>query len=129
MVIMLISGLGLGAGYAMVTGDGGAVERFTAAAVPYAAPVLVLSGLTRLLYGVAPRAAGLAWVGLVYCAVVMLFGDLFQLPQWLQDVSPFEHLALVPAEDFRWAPFVALLATALALSVAGQLAFSRRDLH
>ena len=35
----------------------------------------------------------------------MLFGELLQLPQWLQDLSPFEHLALVPAEDFRWAPF------------------------
>ena len=30
----------------------------------------------------------------------MFFGDLLQLPQWLQDISPFEHLALVPAEDF-----------------------------
>jgi ABC-2 type transport system permease protein len=129
LVVLLVSGLGLGAGYAMVTGDAGAVERFTEATVPYVAPVLVLSGLTRLLFGVAPRAAGLAWLGLAYSAVVMLFGDLFQLPQWVQDVSPFEHLALVPAEDFRWAPFLALLVTGMALSVAGQVAFSRRDVH
>jgi polyether ionophore transport system permease protein len=60
---------------------------------------------------------------------VMLFGDLLKLPQWFQDLSPFEHLALVPAEGFRWAPFLALTALALALSLAGQVAFSRRDIH
>jgi ABC-2 type transport system permease protein len=59
----------------------------------------------------------------------MLFGDVFRFPQWLQDLSPFEHLALVPAEDFRWLPFLTLLAVAAAISLAGQLAFQRRDVH
>ena len=120
---------GLGAGYAMVTGDGAAVGQYTVAALPYVAPILVLSGLTRLLYGVAPRAASLAWLGLLFCVVVMLFGDLFQIPQWVQDLSPFEHLPLMPAEPFRWAPFLGVLAVAVSLSVAGQLAFLRRDVH
>jgi len=52
-----------------------------------------------------------------------------QLPQWLQDLSPFEHLALVPAETFMWAPFLALSVLAVVLSVAGQVAFRRRDVH
>ena len=65
----------------------------------YAAPVLVLSALGRLLYGLVPRWTVLAWAPLAFAAVVMLFGDLFGLPQWLQDVSPFEHLPMVPAEE------------------------------
>ena len=52
---------------------------------------------------------------------MMFFGDLLQLPQWLQDLSPFEHLALVPAEDFRWAPFLVLALVAAAISAAGQV--------
>ena len=36
---------------------------------------------------------------------------------------------MVPAESFRWAPFLGLSAVALALSVAGQFAFRRRDVH
>jgi len=62
-------------------------------------------------------------------SVVMLFGDLLKLPQWFQDLSPFEHLALVPAEPFRWVPFLGVLGVALLLSVAGQVAFARRDIR
>ena len=62
--------------------------------------------------------ASLAWLGLLFALVVMLFGEVFRMPQWLQDVSPFEHLALVPAEAFRWAPFLVLGGLAVALSVA-----------
>ena len=71
----------------------------------------------------------MAWLPLVLAVVVMFFGDLLQLPQWLQDISPFEHLALVPAEDFRWAPFVGLAVVAAAISIAGQVAFARRDIR
>jgi ABC-2 type transport system permease protein len=113
----------------MVTGDGGALGRYTLGMLGYVAPVLVLSGLTRLLYGVRPLAAFAGWLALTLAVVVMLFGELLRLPQWLQDLSPFEHLALVPAQDFRWAPFAVLLAVAAGLSAAGQYAFAHRDLH
>jgi ABC-2 type transport system permease protein len=95
----------------------------------YAAPVLVLSGVARALYGVLPRAAALAWLGLALAVVVLLFGELLRLPRWLQDLSPFEHLALVPAEPFRWLPFVVLLVVAAVLSTVGLLGLTRRDLR
>jgi ABC-2 type transport system permease protein len=77
-----------------VTGDDEAAWDITWPVLQYAAPVLVLSALARLLYGVVPRWTVLAWAPLALAAVVMLFGDLFQVPQWLQDVSPFEHLPM-----------------------------------
>lgn len=129
LAVLLAGGVGLGAGYALVTGDGGPFLTYTVGTLGYLAPVLVLSGLARLLYGVAPRAAGLSWLLLVLAVVVMLFGEVFRMPQWLQDLSPFEHLALVPAEDFRWTPFLTLLALAVSLSAVGLLAFRRRDIH
>lgn len=128
VVVLAGAGLGLGAGYALVTGDGGALVRLSVPILQYAAPVLVLSGVTRLLVGAVPRAASLAWLPLLLAVVVMLFGELLRLPQWFQDLSPFEFLALVPAQEFRWAPLFALLAVAMLLSVAGQLAFRRRDI-
>ena len=94
--------------------------------------MLVLArGRAGCSYGAVPAVrASLAWLPLVLAVVVMFFGDLLRLPQWLQDLSPFEHLALVPAEDFRWAPFLVLLALVAAdLSVAGQVAFARRDIR
>ena len=127
--VLLGAGLGLGTSYALVTGDGAAVLRLTGGLAAYLPAVLVLSGLARLLYGVVPRAAPAAWLLLLLASVVLLFGEVLRLPRWVQDLSPFEHLASVPAEDVRWAPLLVLLALATLLSVAGQLAFQRRDLH
>ncbi|GAA4364184.1 hypothetical protein [Nocardioides caricicola] len=129
VVVLAVAGLGLGAGYLLVTGDGDVAWSFTWPSLQYVGPVLVLSGFARLLFGLVPRWTALAWVPLAFSAVVMLFGELFQMPQWLMDVSPFEHLPMVPAEDFAWEPVIALVAVALALSVAGQIAFRRRDVH
>lgn len=127
-VVLLLAGLGLGTSYALVTGDGGAVVQMVTDMASYLPAVLVLSAVARLLHGVAPRAARAAWLGLLLVWVVMMFGEVLRLPQWVQDLSPFEHLAPVPAEPFAWAPFLVLGALALALSVAGQVAFGRRDI-
>ena len=78
--------------------------------------------MARLLVGVNPRLGTLAWLPLVLAVVVMFFGDLLQLPQWLQDLSPFEHLALVPAEDFALGAVPGARAVvAAAISTAGQV--------
>lgn len=78
--------------------------------------MLVLSGVARLLYGLAPRLMVLAWLPLALAVVVMLFGDLWSIPQWVQDISPFEHLALVPAQQVDWAAVVGVGIVAVLLS-------------
>lgn len=129
VVVVLLGGLGLGLGYALTVDDWGAVGRYLAATLPHVAPVLVLSGLTTLAYGARSRWASLAWLGLLLSVVVLLFGTVFRLPEWLQDLSPFHHLALVPAEDFRLAPLLALSGIALMLTAAGIALFTRRDVE
>jgi polyether ionophore transport system permease protein len=126
---LVSAGLGLGAGFLFVTGDGDMAWHITWPISQYLGPVLVLSAVARLLYGLVPRWTVLAWVPLALAVVVMLFGELFGLPQWLQDLSPFEHLPMVPAEAFAWGPALGVAAVAVAVSVAGQLAFRRRDVH
>ena len=69
-----------------------------------------------------------AWLLLAWCVVVLMFGEALQLPDWLRALSPFEHLALAPAEEIDPLPVVAVAAVAAAASVAGQLAFRRRDI-
>ncbi len=127
VIVLVAGGLGLGLGFAMVTGDGSAVGRYFGAMLPYLAPVLLLGAIARLLHGVVPRWASLAWVGLAFCVVVMFFGDILRFPDAVLDVSPFGHLALAPAEDVRWLPVVVVALVALLLSAAGQVAFRRRD--
>ena len=129
VLALALGGLGLGLGFAMVTGDGSRVGPWLLASLTYVAPVLVLAAVARLLYGLVPRLASLAWLALAFCVVVLLFAEAFRFPQWVRDLSPFAHLGLVPAQAFRWWPFVALLVIAALLSGTGQLAFRRRDVR
>jgi ABC-2 type transport system permease protein len=128
IVVVGAAGLGLGVGYALVTGDGSAVVRLSSATVPYVVPVLVLVGLTWLVYGLLPRRASVGWLLLTFCVVVMLFGDVLRFPQWIIDISPFSHLALVPAQSFAWSPVLWLIATTVVLLGAGMAALRHRDL-
>ena len=123
------AGLGLGAGYAAVTGDGSVVQTYLGDTLAYAAPVLLLGGVAWLLVGTAPRRASLAWLGLGFATVVMIFGEVLRLPQWLQALSPFEQLALVPAEPFRWVPVVVLGLLVLLTAWLARLTLLRRDLR
>jgi len=129
LLVVAAGGFGLGVGFAMATGEQSAIGRYLVDTLAYAAPVLVLGTLALLLYGVRARLASVVWIVLAFCVVVMMFGEVLQIPQWVQDLSPFEHLALVPAEDFRWMPVLALAALATLVAVAAHEALARRDVH
>jgi ABC-2 type transport system permease protein len=129
VAVLALAGLGMGLGYALVTGDGGNVGRFTGATLAALPGVLLLTGVAVLLHGLAPRAAAFAWLGLVWCAVVLLFGASLRMPGWLRGASPFDHLAAVPRDPVAWTPALVMLVLAAALTVAGVLAFSRRDVR
>lgn len=127
VLVLGVAGIGLGAGYATVTGDTAAVWRFTWQTLTWLPAVLVLSGLARLLYGVSPRLASYGWLGLGFAVVVLMLGDVLRFPGWLRDFSPFEHLAMVPVDDVNVISLVGVLGVATLLSATGWLAFRRRD--
>jgi polyether ionophore transport system permease protein len=86
-------------------------------------------GLAALGFAIVPRAtSGIAY-GLVTIAFVWeLFGALLGAPQWLLDVTPFQHLGLVPAQPFRAVPAAVMLALGLGAALTATVAFRRRDL-
>jgi ABC-2 type transport system permease protein len=129
LAVLLASGLGIGLGYALVTGDGSAVLRLTGATFAQLSGLVVLGALARLLNAVLPRWATLAWLGVVFCWVIVMFGQLLEFPQWVIDVSPFSHLAAVPAAPMSWTPFVVVLVAAASMSAGGLVAFRHRDVH
>ena len=128
LVVLAAGGWGTGVGYALVTGDGGAVGRYVLPALAHAPAVLVLSGLARLIHGLRPRLLVLAWLPLAGAVAVMLLGPVLGMPEWVQGLSPFHHVPAVPAEEATPEPLLALLGVATLLSVGGQFAFSRRDI-
>jgi len=90
---------------------------------------LLFLGVGALAFALVPRAgAGLAY-GLVAVAFVwQLFGGLLGAPRWLLDLSPFQHVGLVPAQPFRGTAAAVMLALAALAALSSLWAFRRRDL-
>jgi ABC-2 type transport system permease protein len=92
-------------------------------------PVVVLiGGLAVCSFGLFPRlTVAIPVTVTVVGYIVTLLGPALSWPAWVLDVSPFTHLALVPAVP--WAATSGLVMTCLGLVLlsVGLLAFSRRD--
>jgi ABC-2 type transport system permease protein len=125
--VLAAGGLGLGAAYAVASGDAAEVPRMLGAALLYAPALWALAGLCAAIFGLAPRAVAAAWAALGFCFAAGLLQELLSLPGWLTWLSPFRHIPELPAaEPTALGPAVVALA-ALALTAVGVRALERRD--
>lgn len=93
------------------------------------AAVLFL-GIAALAYAAVPRAGGgLAYGLLVLAYLWQLFGALLGAPKWLEQATPFAHVAAVPAVAFRAVPAGIMTAAGLLTSLAALALFRHRDLR
>lgn len=129
VVVLGVTGLGIGLGAAYSMDDAAWVAASVGAGVSYLPAVAVVIGVGALLVGWLPRVAGWAWALVGFAAVVMYFGGILDLPQWLIDVSPFSHVPQQPAVDFDGVPLAWLMLVALVLMAAGLAGVRRRDMH
>ncbi|MFD3521303.1 ABC transporter permease [Streptomyces sp. NPDC058653] len=127
--LLLLAGLGFGIAGAGSTGDGGLVLRLTGAALAYAPALWVTVGVAVVLFGWYPRAGSAAWAVPVYAFVVGYLGPILDLPDWLNNLSPFGHVPQLPAADMSWTPMAVLTAVAAGLIWLGLAGFRRRDLE
>jgi ABC-2 type transport system permease protein len=127
VVVLAAAGFAMGLAYGLSIDDLSAVPELTGAAVAFAPAVWVLIGIGLALFGVAPRAAAAAWGALAVCFVIGLFGQLLELPSWVVDVSPFQHVPSMPADGFAALPLVVLTLVAVGLAGLGVAGYQRRD--
>lgn len=133
-------GAALGAGVWLATRDaesnaaqgaGSPLTGFTELALASLAylPAIALCGaIAFALYGLHPRLTPLAWIAVVWAAIVAFLGGLLDLPGWLAGLSPLHHVPLTPAEDVEIAPLLVLSVLAAALVAVGMWGLRRRDL-
>lgn len=129
VAIMACAAAGVAIAAALVAGDWGGRfgDTFSAAAVQVPA-ALVLASVAVVLYAAKPAWTVASWVVVIVAFLLGPFGALFNLPQWMRDLSPFTHVPLVPAEPMRWLPMAALLAVACIAGAIGWWRFGRRDI-
>jgi ABC-2 type transport system permease protein len=127
-LVMVAGALGLGGTYGVVIGDLGQSVRFVAASLLYVPAIWLLASVAVVLFGFVPRAAQVAWAGLALAFVLAMFGTLLDLPQWVMDLSPFEHVPEAPAAAVTALPIVVLAVLVVAVAGAGFVGFARRDI-
>jgi ABC-2 type transport system permease protein len=125
--VLLAIGLGAGLAYAIDNEDAGALPRLIGASLAQLPAVWVLGALAAGLFGLAPRALNIAWAALGACLLLWFLGPLLDLPNWVLDLSPYEHVPAIPAVSFDAGPLLALTAVAAALTAVGLAAFRHRD--
>ena len=61
--------------------------------------------------------------------LLVVLADTLGWPGWVRDLSPFAHLAAVPAEPPDVPGLVGMLAVAALLTAGGLAGYGRRDLR
>jgi ABC-2 type transport system permease protein len=90
---------------------------------------LLFLGVSALAFALAPPATAAVAYGLVSVTFCWyLFGALLGVPAWTLDLSPFQHVAPVPAQSFKPTEALIMLAIAAAAIAAALWAFERRDI-
>lgn len=128
VVVMVAAGLGTGAVHAVRSGDAAWVPELVVAMLVQVPAVWVIAGIALLLFGFVPRLSLLAWFVVAGAFVVGFFADIFRLPDWAVDVSPFSHVPQVPAADPTVTGVAALIGLAVLLGLAGLVGLRRRDI-
>ena len=128
VIIMGLSGLAVGVGFALASGDVGQILPLLASALVMVPAMLVMAGTVVLAFGLAPRWSPLVWGGFAYAVLVGFFATVLNLPQWALNISPFQHVPALPAAEFEILPILCLCAVALLLLWAGLVALARRDM-
>lgn len=124
----LLAVMGLSAGSAASSVSDRGVGDLVPAALATLPAVAVCLGLTLALFGLVPRWSSLAWVLLASFVLLGEFGPMLSLPDWVVNVSPFDHLGSLPGGDANPAGLAALAVVALAAAAVGTSGFRRRDL-
>ena len=90
---------------------------------------MLFLGLAALAFALLPRAStGIAYALVIGTFLWQLVGSRVGAPAWLVDLTPFQHVALVPAEPFRLGAAAVMLTIAAVAATVAVAAFRRRDL-
>lgn len=128
LILLFAAGLGMGAAGSQSMGDARYLPDLIASGLMFAPAFWVVFGFAAALIGLFPRAAAFSWAVPVFAIVVIYLGGALQLPEWLMNISPYQHISRYPAEPVDWAPLLWLTGLAAVFAAIGLAGYRRRDL-
>ena len=85
-------------------------------------------GLTVLLIGTAPKLTSFVWLYVVYCFIVLYLKETLELPEWLVNLSVFEHIPQLLTDELRMIPLIVLTMIFMITSAVGVIGYNKRDI-
>ncbi|MBU9713221.1 ABC transporter permease [Evansella tamaricis] len=128
-VMVSLGAIGLWSAASAVMDEPIAFGTIYGAAISYYPAILVMVGLAVFLIGFVPKWTSLTWMYVIYSFLVLYLGGLFDLEDWIGNISPFGHVPQAPIEEVTAAPLVVLSVIAAGLMVIGMIGFRKRDLE
>ena len=128
-VLVVATGAGLWTGAAL--GDAPITASQVVEPLAGTLPLVALfTGIAVLVFGIAPRLTVPVPVTLAVLGYLLdTFGTMLDWPAALTALSPFHHLARLPAEPMTTTAVLVMTATGIATAAIGIAAFARRDLR
>jgi len=128
VILSLAAGLFAWVGAAS-QGQSIALSRMLEAGANCLPAALLFLALAALAFALLPRAAsGIAYTLVVLAFLWQLVGSLLGAPRWLVDLTPFQHIGLVPAQALRTGSAVVMLGIAALAAACALAVFRRRDI-
>jgi ABC-2 type transport system permease protein len=127
-LLMFVFGVFGGFAHGAASGDMAQFGPVLGAALVQVPAAWVLTGITVLVFGLAPGLVMAGWGAMVVFLLLGQLGPIFELPQWAMDISPFTHSPKLPGGEFSALPLVVLTLVAAVLVAAGLASFRRRDI-
>jgi len=127
-VLLFLAGAAVGVGHALDVGGTAMFDDLVLAGLARIPAAWVLTALVLTVFGWAPQLTSLVWG--VYAAFIVLvqLGALWNLPQWMVDLSPFAHSPTLPVTRDELLPVIVLTMVAAVLTLVGYLGWRRRAL-
>jgi ABC-2 type transport system permease protein len=128
-LLAVLTGLAMWAGATVSGSDELTVVASLRAVLNTGSVVVLVTGLAVLTFGVEPRlTVAIPATVAVGGYVLTLLGPALSCPGWVIDLSPFTHLAYVPAQPFAVTSAAVMALVGCTAGACGVAAFSRRDL-
>lgn len=124
---ILINLFGLGMALASATDES---LQLMLAAIYQVAPIITIAGVIVLIYGIVPKfSRSLSWtVVLIGIVAGPFFGTMINLPKYLQNISPFGYIELLP-DNVSLKAFISLIIVGFTLIAIGISLFKSRNLN
>ena len=128
MAMQFFIAIGLWSGAETVLEDGLNLGETFISAFVYLPGMLIVISIATLLIGCLPKLSSFVWLYVIYCFIIVYLGGILDLPQWMRNLSSFEHIPQIPVEDMNDSAIISLLVISIVLTVIGFISYKRRDI-